>query len=341
MKKIIVAVTSIFLSITLVAQKDATSIDKTRFFADDSVFQATLSFDITKLVNGKSKPTYMPAFFTCKVNDSIITEEIRLIARGKTRRQLCYMPPVKLDFSNTSSPKLSTLGSLKLVCACRPNSNYEQLLLGEYLIYKIYNLITEKSFRVRLLKLDYENRRTKKRALTQHAFLIEDVKDLAKRNGCKEVKDPKLSAQYTDRLQFTYFSIFQYMIGNTDWGVSMNHNSVLISPKNDSMANPMAVPYDFDYSGLLDADYAIPTEGLGIEHVRQRLYKGSARTKEELDEVLGVFKQQKENIYRLIQNFTLLSIYNRNRMVYYIDDFYKLINDAQVAKSIFIDNAGN
>jgi hypothetical protein len=332
--------TAVLAAGNLAAQESASAIDKVKFFTDDSVFQATLSFDLSKLVNGKMKPVYLPATFTCKVNDTIITEAIRLIARGKTRKKICYMPPVKLDFSNPGSPKLSPLGSLKMVAACRLSGSYEQLLLAEYLAYKIYNLLTEKSFRVRLLQLDYVNSRNNKKALTQHAFLIEDVKDLAKRNGCKEVKDPNIRGLYTDRVQFTYFSIFQYMIGNTDWGVSTGHNCVLISSKKDSLAKAFAIPYDFDYSGLLDAEYAVPTEGLGLENIRERLYRGSARTRAELDEVLGVFKKQKDNIYELIKNFTLLTIKNRNRMMYYIDDFYKIIDNPRTVKNIFIDKAG-
>ena len=34
------------------------------------------------------------------------------------------------------------------------------------------------------------------------------------------------------------------------------------------------VPYDFDYSGLVDAPYAVPPEGIPVENVRQRNYRG-------------------------------------------------------------------
>ena len=34
------------------------------------------------------------------------------------------------------------------------------------------------------------------------------------------------------------------------------------------------MPYDFDYSGLVDAPYAVEPEGIPIGSVRQRLYRG-------------------------------------------------------------------
>ncbi|HRI21121.1 MAG TPA: hypothetical protein PLA68_09200 [Panacibacter sp.] len=328
-----------FVSANLRAQNQLPVIDNVKFFTNDTVFDAVLSADMGKLLNGKMKPEYIPATFSCKLSDSSITGQIRVIARGNMRRQICYMPPLKLDFHTDTLSKLYTLNSLKLVCGCKPNANYEQLLLKEYLVYKIYNLLTEKSYRVRLLNLDYEDSRGKKKTISQHAFFIEDAKDMAKRNDCKEWKKVKLNGLNTDRNQMTVFAIFEYMIGNTDWGISANHNSTLILSKKDSAARPFAVPYDFDYSGLVDADYAVPNEGLDIEKVTQRLYRGYPRTMQELDDALKIFRERKEQIYSLISNFELLTPNNRQTMKDYLDDFYKTINDPREVKYVFIDNA--
>ncbi len=321
------------------AQSGLPSIDRVKFFKNDSTIIATLSMDISKLLNTKSKPVYYPATFSCKIYDTDVTEKIRVIARGVMRRQICYMPPLKLDFHTDSLSPLYKLNSLKLVSSCNPNSAYDQLLLKEYLIYKIYNLITDKSLNVRLLNLSYEDSRGKKKTDLQHAFLIEDVKELAKRNDCRSLKDLKLNGQNTDRKQFTIFSVFEYMIGNTDWGVSVNHNTTLIALKKDSSARPFVVPFDFDYSGLVDAEYAVPNEGLEIENVRQRVYRGYPRTIEELQEVFAIYNQQKENIYSLVNNFQLLTVKNRKAITDYLDGFYKTINDSRQIKSVFIDNA--
>jgi hypothetical protein len=129
------------------------------------------------------------------------------------------------------------------------------------------------------------------------------------------------------------------MIGNTDWGVSQNHNTVLLEPVPDTTGRAFVVPYDFDYSGLVNADYAIPAEGLDIENVRQRYYLGFKRTPEELNDAISIFNARKDSIYALINNFDLLTKKNKEDMIYYLDGFYKIINDNGQVKAIFIKEA--
>ena len=334
----LIAVACLFFT-SLLSQSKNGFIDKVKFFENDSILDVTFTTDMGKLLNTKLKPDYMPATFSCRIFDSSISEQIRVIARGNVRRQICYMPPLKLDFHNTTSPTLYTLSSLKLVCACNTSDDYDQLLLKEYLVYKIYNLLTDKSFHARLLNINYEDAKGKKKNISQHAFLLEDIKDVAKRNQCKDLKNVKLHSEYTDRKQMTMVAIFEYMIGNTDWGVSANHNTVLMRLAEDSTSRPFVVPYDFDYSGLVNADYAVPSERLDIENVRQRLYRGYPRTLDEVNDALSIFKQQKENIYLLINKFELLTPKNRQEIIDYLDDFYKTISNENQVKYTFIDQA--
>jgi hypothetical protein len=218
----------------------------------------------------------------------------------------------------------------------------DQNLLKEYLIYKIYNLITDKSFRVRLLDLSYRDSSGLKKTVTQHAFLLEDVKELAKRNNCTDWTDldsKKFNSETTDRRQMTIVAIFEYMIGNTDWSVPANHNVKIIHSKNDSLSRPYVVPYDFDFSGFVNTNYSFPDERLGIETVRERLYRGFPRTMEELNIAIDIFNKQKTNIYALIDNFNLLTQFTKKDVKLYLDDFYKTINDPAVVKDVFITNA--
>jgi hypothetical protein len=324
---------------TFVTPVCAQVIDPVKFFETNDVLEARLTLDFAKLIRTSSKPEYFPATFSCKTVDSTITEQIRIIARGHIRKEICYMPPVKLNFHNNTSPKLYPLNSLKMVLTCYENSNGDQLLLKEYLVYKIYNLITDRSFRVRLLNLRYEDTNPKKKPYTGHAFLIESDKALAKRNNCAELKNTRSHAEYTDRRQMTIVAIFQYMIGNTDFGVSANHNIILIQPAKDSTARPIVVPYDFDYAGLVDAYYAVPNEGLDIENVRQRLYRGFSRTEAELNEAIAIFNKQKANIYSLVNGFDLLTEKNRKNIIDYLEEFYKTINNSNQVKNLFIERA--
>jgi hypothetical protein len=338
MKKFLTIIV-IWVYASLVTPARAQVIDPVKFFESNDVLEAKMSMDIGKLTRTSDKPAYLPATFSCKIADSTIGEHIRIIARGHIRKEVCYLPPIKLNFHNNTSPKLYPLSSLKMVCTCYENSNGDQLLLKEYLVYKMFNLITDRSFRVRLMDLGYEDVNPKKKPYSGHAFLIESDKALAKRNDCEVLKNTRSHSEYTERNQMTVVAIFQYMIGNTDFGVSVNHNIILIQPAKDSTARPIVVPYDFDYAGIVDAYYAVPNEGLPIENVRQRLYRGYPRTEEELNEAFAIFNKQKEKIYSLVHNFDLLTEKNRKTIIDYLDDFYKTINNNNQVKSIFIEQA--
>jgi len=338
MKKVLlIALTLLYAG--FLPQSQAQKIDEVKFFEEDSIINATLTTDISKFVKSSSKPAYMPATFTCTIGDSVISEQISIEARGHVRKEICYIPPIRMNFHNSTSPKLYPLNTLKLVCPCKTGQEYDQLLLKEYLIYKIYNLLTEKSFHVRLLKLRFEDSKGNKKNLDEHAFLIESTKEFSKRNKCKEFKYTKINTETTNREQMTLVALFEYMIGNTDWSVPGAHNIVLIQPRNDSTARPFVVPYDFDYSGLVNAEYAVPAEELGLENVHQRLYRGFPRTLEELNAAIAVFNSRKNTIYSLINNFTLLTERNRDEIIQYLDDFYKTINNKNDVKSVFIEGA--
>ncbi len=313
-----------------------------RFFKEEKLLTVDLSTDLKKLTIEKKLETYQPATVTCHFPDSsVISESIRLSARGQFRRTECFVPSIKLDFKNESSPKLSPLNKLKLVVGCGVRADDERLILKEFLIYKMYNLLTEKSFRVRLLHINYKDTREKIKPYSQYGFLIEDVDKMAKRNKCNEVEKQVFRTERTDRDQMTLVAVFQYMIGNTDWSVPNYHNIKLMRTVADSISFPYAIPYDFDFAGLVDAHYAIPNQDLPISSVRERLYRGFPRSMEEIQRTLSIFRDKKEAIKDLIMKFELLNLRSRKEMVEYLDDFYTTIETNSLVKRIFIDDARN
>jgi arginine repressor len=316
-----------------------TSFDINKFFTNDTLLKATLSSDLRFLMREKVKTDHQKARFSVMLPDSTsVSEEIKLRARGVMRRKVCSFPPLRLEFNHPSSPTFKSLKNLKLVNYCR-GSKDEQLLLKEYLIYKMFNLLTERSFRVRLLYMTYEDNQGKMKPESKYAFFIEDVDALAKRNSCKELSDVKLNPETTDREQMTLVNLFQYMIGNTDWSVLNNHNIKLLLPKKSTNAKAYAVPYDFDFAGLVNADYAVPDEMMGIENVTQRKYRGFPRTMAELQTAIQVFNRQKDQIYALVNNFSPLSTSSKKEMIRYLDDFFVTINNERKVQFEFIDNA--
>jgi hypothetical protein len=316
-------------------------VDKVKFFNDTSVVNATLTFNMGKLLSNRDKEGIKyPAIFSCKQGDSLaVNDHIQMQVRGHYRRSLCYMPPIKLIYKDNASAAFYHLKTLKLVSACKPGDTYEQYLLKEFLIYKLYNLITDKSLHVRLLNLSYQDSSGKKKTITRHAFLLEDAKEMAKRNDCADISDLKFATEKTNRRQMALVAIFEYMIGNTDWAVPVDHNIILIRPKKDSTARPFPVAYDFDFSGFVNTDYAFPDDRLGIENVRQRLYRGFPRTMEELNDVLSVFKARKAEIFTTVDNFNLLTPRSKKEITGYLDEFYRTINDPSDVKNVFITNA--
>ena len=341
MKSILLPILIFFSSVLNIVSAQTVSIDKVKFFEDTSVLKVIISSDLAKVFKQKDKVgVKFPASISVMLPDSTkVDEPIVLETRGHFRKGYCYIPPLKIVFKNKKTSVLKPLGSLKLVNQCKTPEVYQQYLLSEMLIYKMYNLLTDKSFRVRLLNLELFDSTGKKKPIHENAFLLEDAKDLAKRNNCTELKNKTINYNETDRRQMTMMTIFEYMIGNTDWAVSVSHNMLLLSPKDDSITFPYVVPYDFDNSGFVNADYANPAPNLNISSVRERLYRGFIRTMNEINETLNIYKKQEQNIYSLINNCNLLTSKTKKSLTGYLDSFFIMIKNPNEVYKIFVENA--
>jgi len=137
----------------------------------------------------------------------------------------------------------------------------------------------------------------------------------------------------------TLLSIFEYMIGNTDWAVVANHNIKLILPAWVYSDRPFPVPYDFDYSGLVNAHYALADERLQFTTVKERQYLGYPRTYDELDSALKIFREKRLDMYALIDHFDLLSAKSKGEMKDYLEEFYKMILNPRSVRYNFIESA--
>jgi hypothetical protein len=310
------------------------------FFKDISILNLTIVTNTGKLFKNNKQGFVLPAAAVTKLaNGTDVNDRIEIEVRGHFRHDYCYVPPLKVIFNYDKSAALASLKSLKLVNECKISNVYDQYILKEFVAYKIYNLITDMSFRVRLVNVNFVDSFGKRKPLIAHSFLLEDIKDVAKRNDCDQYRKSNLVTEATNRRQMTVVAIFEYLIGNTDWAVPVNHNTKLIYSVKDSMSRPYVVPYDFDYSGFVNTEYAVPDERLNIENVRQRLYRGFPRTMQELNDVLYIFQQQKEKIYAAVNDFDLLTPASKRDLTGYLDDFYKTIKDPSAVKDVFINNA--
>lgn len=316
------------------------SINRKDFFKDDRAIEITLITDIPKLLNNKTKPEFQKAGIAFKLpgSDSTINEVILVRQRGVSRKIICNMASLMLDFKTPESPILSPLKKLKMVGGCSKTEGDEKYALMEYLLYKIYNLFTEMSFNVRLLKVTYIDSKKRYKPYTQYAYVIEDVDDLAKRNKCKEIENKVFYTERTNRNQMTLVSMFQFMIANTDWSVPNYHNIKLIVPKEDTLSMPFVVPYDFDYSGFVNTRYAVPADELGLTDITERQYRGFTRTFKEVDSMANIFIQKEDLVLAIINNFSFCEEKTKKQMAKFIEEFYIIIKDEKELKNHFIYN---
>lgn len=326
----------LFLSISIIAQK----IDRVKFFENPSMLDATLEFDMKDLLGKKLKDRFLPATITLKMDDgTTVSDKIEVSARGNFRRETCYMPGLKLNFRKDSTSRLYKFKEIKLTNGCNSTDDAGQLVIKEFLAYKIYNLLTDLSQRVRFMKIEFKDEKGKKKPYTQYGFLIEDIDDMAKRNGYVEIEGTTFYTEQTNRDQMTLVTLFQYLIGNTDWSVPSYHNIKLVGSTEDRTVRPLVVAYDFDICGFVDPPYATIDEQLQdqISSVRERLNRGFPRTMEELKVSVQLFNNKKRGILDLINNNTYLTSKEKSRAVDYVEDFYKVINDDRSLQRVFVD----
>lgn len=314
--------------------------DRLDMFEKEVPLEINLKTDLKDILGKKANDRMLYSTMSMKIADSTVQGTVNIRARGKFRRNYCFVPPLKFDFDTSNSPSLNLLGSIDMTVQCKQGKDFEQWLFKEYTTYRIYNVISDRSQHVRLVTLTMEDTEGKRKPVNIPGFFIEDFDVTAKRNACKEIKLSKLHTENTDRKAMTLVAMFEYMIGNTDWSIPANHNIKLMQDSGNATAKPYAVAYDFDYSGLVNAsDYAVPSEMLGTKSVTERVYRGFPREIGELREIADHFIAKKAAVFAEINGSKFLNDRSKKEMISYLEEFYKDIADDRMLKTIFVDNA--
>ncbi|MGB3079375.1 MAG: hypothetical protein WBB31_09900, partial [Saprospiraceae bacterium] len=89
----------------------------------------------------------------------------------------------------------------------------------------------------------------------------------------------------------------------------------------------VTVPYDFDYSGLVDAPYAAHHESLKLSSVTVRYYQGWCQTDEEVKDAVKIFEDQKEKILGMCDHIQGLSERSKKYTREYLQDFFDIIEN--------------
>ncbi|TRX72283.1 hypothetical protein [Carboxylicivirga sp. M1479] len=306
------------------AQEKATAVCPSLFDGDD-VLPISLHFDITTHLRKKSED-YKPGkiVFYFDDEDSIMVD-VRCRARGNYRKEKCFFAPLILNFKpDTLFTTDGPLTKVKMVTHCVNSRQYTEYVLEEYLIYKLWELISPYAFRTKLLDINYVDTGKKGKNLQAKGFLIEPMYMMAYRTNTIEVdgeyfKDHEINTMDADRMAF-----FCYMIGNTDWRIKSGHNVKFIKRFGHRREEVTSIPYDFDHAGLVNTSYAMPAEWASVGSVTERQYIGRCRSNDDnyhtlIDEYLAV----EESIYETILNFEELDLKQRKQIYKYITSFYK------------------
>jgi len=292
----------------------------------DDVVKMELVLDVYELVSNRRTEEYQEVVLTFKDEhrDKQVWEA-KARVRGRFRRRICNFPPIKIKFDkdDLKASNLKKHNELKLVTHCLDDKEGEQNLLREYLAYKLYEQISPYHYRAQLIKIKYVDQ-VSGESLKTYGILLEDEKELAARYDTDLCEDCySLTRDSLDLENLYNLSLFQYMIGNADWSIPMLRNVKML--RDDKTGIFYAAPYDFDFTGLVNASYASPDPTLNIKTVRERVFLGLAESNEELEPAIDYFLEKKPALMRTIEDFRFLKKVDREDIMAYIESFYREI----------------
>lgn len=313
-----------------------------QYFFQENALDVTLELDFEELLREKGRNAFRPAQF--RYLDKTGTAQktpVEIKPKGHSRRTICDIPPIKVKFPKAflAANGLQSMATLELVVICKDEPGYEQFVLREYAAYRLYNILTGNSLRVQLLKLKFQQTGKKSPSAEGFAFFTEPEGELAERLGGKVIEPTRISPKGLEPDEFDLLSLFEFMIGNTDWYVYNRHNLATLLVEGDSL--PIGVPYDFDYSGFVHTPYAQPAERLKIPDVTVRYFLGLCRQPVEWAPTLQLFRGKKAEMLGFCEQFPYFSKTSRKYTTGYLEDFFELLDDPQKVKDKIVDHCGS
>jgi hypothetical protein len=304
------------------------------FFDSEDPLTVTLTADFGKLRGRHRNDTAWRSATLSYTGAGPVTVPLRLRTRGIWRLKSCEFPPLRLNFSTelANGTLFQGLDKPKLVSYCRDNDTFEQYVLQEFQLYRIYQLLTPVSHKVRLLRVAYADSAKGKVEATRYAILLEEPKAIAARLNGKILEQKGALPGDLDAFHDALVGVFQYFIGNTDFSTNGLHNMELLTQTNGSI---LALPFDFDFSGAVNASYATVDPSLSVRHVRDRLFRGWCTEGDAFSRVFALFNEKKAQIYGLYDDPVgkLLDRRVAKETLQYFDEFYRTINDSRSARS--------
>lgn len=318
----------------------------TRLFADDQPIHIALQGPISAIARTPASSRAARPAVLRLISPATEQHAVLLSPRGIARRTrtVCTFPPLRVEF--TAKPAATSLFErqhrLKLTTYCRMSPGHQQHILLEYAAYRLYNVLSPASLRVRLATVEYAEQ-DGRGAVSRLGFFAEDPGDAAKRNGLVEVKIlTRVAPSQLDPSAETRSAMFEYMIGNLDWsmraahaGESCCHNFKLMGTAINAQTALVPVPYDFDYSGLVNAPYALAPEGLHVSSVRERRYRGYCIHNGQAIATAAEFRAKRGELLAVLSAIPGLSDDRHRKASVYLDEFFRdIATDADVTSKL-------
>jgi hypothetical protein len=325
-------------------QKRREDAETRRLFQDSDPLPFTLTADFKALSKDRDTASIrrFPGTLSVVGDDGQARSiPVTLRTRGHSRLvRNCDFVPIRVEFpkEHVKGTPFESQGALKLGTHCYDSKEYEQYTLREYLAYRLFNLFTPRSFRVRLARATYVDSNRGKTLATRYAMFLESEGDVARRLEGRIAELPRALFRNLDSESLTWLMLFEYMIGNTDFSIHALHNVRLVQNQ-ARVLHP--VPYDFDYSGLVDARYAVPSRLLRLKTVRERLYRGPCRTLEELQPFLAAFRAKKADVMAVVDSVPGLDSGARREAKAYLEEFYSTIDRPGSVKRQLVEGCSN
>lgn len=308
-------------------------------FSTQDILETQIAFSPKQLRKSNNDTLYFDTPLMFKVRGEWKKMEIGIRARGNFRRATCYYPPIKVDLKKKKAKETIFEGQkkLKLVLPCLNESDKNDNILKELMVYKLFELVTPYHFKTRRLTIEFTDLNKKNPTVERiNGFFIEDDKKVAKRVDGK-VFERYIHPMAMDSDASIRNALFQYMIGNTDFSTAYQHNGKLLYVGKKIIP----LPYDFDMSGFINPSYAVINQTLGINNIRDRKYRGFKRDEDDFQKVREVFIAQKQAMYDLMKSYEVdFENPKEFKEAYsYIESFFEIIEDDSQFKKNILDAA--
>ncbi len=298
--------------------------EKTDLFAQENPLQVILESDFDEFSENRWDGEYQTALLVTRVSDSLETRhQVRIRPRGKSRRRMCDLPPIQLNLkkANLINEDLRTLEKLKLVSPCKKGDNYEKVLFKEFLVYKLLNVLTPNSFRVRLIEMTLRNKGKKQWERMQYGFVIEEGDAVGERLGMEYQNSFSFLPHMVNQDHYALVALFQFMIGNPDWSLNGAQNLKTFRRGNEDPINTFIIPYDFDVASIVEAPYAVPPAE-GFSRVQDRRWLATCLDIPMLENTFRDMLQQRKQLVATLTDFPYLPDVQKRRMIKYLDTFF-------------------